>query len=202
MGRPPRRLLALTVGLIGLLLAGSLVWVAVSQLTGPRTPAASSSGAAPVIGIVSATDFDPAADGGSGNENARLVDRAIDNNPETAWLSERYKGDPRLGQLKPGVGLVVDLGSLQTVSQVNVGVIGKDTAVELRTPSDPNAEAAPMRSQADWTTIATVGRASGTAVMKPDEQVKTRFLLVYLTSLPPESGSYFQGGITNIEVRG
>lgn len=202
MGRPPRRLLALTVGLIGLLLAGSLVWVAVSQLTGPRTSAPSSSGAAPVIGIVSATDFDPAADGGSGNENARLVDRAIDNNPETAWLSERYKGDPRLGQLKPGVGLVVDLGSLQTVSQVNVGVIGKDTAVELRTPSDPNAEAAPMRSQADWTTIATVGRASGTAVMKPDEPVKTRFLLVYLTSLPPESGSYFQGGITNIEVRG
>ncbi len=202
MGRPPRRLLALTVGLIGLLLAGSLVWVAVSQLTGPRTSAPSSSGAAPVIGIVSATDFDPAADGGSGNENARLVDRAIDNNPETAWLSERYKGDPRLGQLKPGVGLVVDLGSLQTVSQVNVGVIGKDTAVELRTPSDPNAEAAPMRSQADWTTIATVDRASGTAVMKPDEPVKTRFLLIYLTSLPPESGSYFQGGITNIEVRG
>ena len=39
-------------------------------------------------------------------------------------------------------------------------------------------------------------------VMKPGAALRARFLLVYLTSLPPESGSYFQGGITNIEVRG
>ena len=50
--------------------------------------------------------------------------------------------------------------------------------------------------------VSSVAKATGTAVMKPNEPVKTRFLLVYLTSLPPESGSYFQGGITNIEVRG
>ncbi|MFT3971362.1 MAG: murein biosynthesis integral membrane protein MurJ [Micropruina sp.] len=203
MGRPPRRLLALTVGLFGLLLAGSLVWVAVGQLTAAQRPAASASpSTAPVLAIVSATDFDPAADGGSNSENAKLAERAIDTNPDTAWLTERYRGDARLGKLKPGVGLVLDLGSIKTVSQVNVGVIGKGTAVELRTPADPKATSAPMRSQADWTTIATVGNATGTAVMKPEKPVKTRFLLVYLTSLPPESGSYFQGGITNIEVRG
>ena len=202
MGRPPRRMLALMIGLFGLLLAGSLVWVAIGQLNARRTPAAPTTRAAQVIAITSAADFDPSADGGSNAENPRLTSRAIDTDPDSAWLTERYRGDARLGRLKPGVGLVLDLGSVRTVSQVNVGVIGNGTAVELRTPANPDVTSAPMRSQADWKSVAGVAKATGTAVMKPNEPVKTRFLLVYLTSLPPESGSYFQGGITNIEVRG
>ncbi|MFT4296853.1 MAG: murein biosynthesis integral membrane protein MurJ [Micropruina sp.] len=203
MGRPPRRLLALMIGLFGLLLAGSLVWVAVGQLNASRTPSASPSpSAAQLIAITSATDFDPSADHGSNSENARLAPRAIDADPESAWLTERYRGDARLGRLKPGVGLVLDLGSVRSVSQVNVSVIGDGTAVELRTPAAADVSTAPMRSQAEWKTVARIEKATGTAVMKPDQPVKTRFLLVYLTSLPPESGSYYQGGIKNIEVRG
>ena len=203
IGRPPRRMLALMIGLFGLLLAGSLVWVAVGQLNARRTPASPvSPSASQVIAIKSATDFDPSADGGSNSENARLTNRAIDKDLETAWLTERYRGNAKLGGLKPGVGLVLDLGGVRSVSQVNVGVIGNGSAVELRMPTDPAVTTAPMRSQADWTTIAGVEKATGTAVMKPKQPVKTRFLLVYLTSLPPESGSYYQGGITNIEVRG
>ena len=45
-------------------------------------------------------------------------------------------------------------------------------------------------------------KATGTAVFKLSKPIKTRFLLIYLTSLPPESGSYYQGGIGTIEVRG
>ncbi len=203
MGRPPRRMLALMIGLFGLLLAGSLVWVAVGQLNARRLPASvASPSPAPVIAIVSATDFDPSADGGSNSENARLAARAIDTDPDTAWLTERYRGDARLGKLKPGVGLVLDLGSVRAVSQVNAGLVGNGTAVELRVPADPDVTAAPMRSQADWTKVASIDKATGTAVMKPNEPLPTRFLLVYLTSLPPESGTYYQGGITNIEVRG
>ena len=95
-----------------------------------------------------------------------------------------------------------DLGKVRSVSQVNVGVIGDGTAIELRVPIDPDVTSAPMRSQADWTAVASIPKAVGTAVMKLDEPVNTRYLLVYLTSLPPESGNYYQGGIGNIEVRG
>ena len=203
MGRPRRTVLALTIGLFGMLLAGGLVWVAVSQLNARRatvpTPSAS---AAQGIAIKSASDFDPSADGGSNAENPRLTARAIDTDPDSAWLTERYRGDPKLGGLKPGVGLVIDLGSSRTVSQVSVGVIGDGTAVELRAPADPDVTAAPMRSASDWTVIASVPEATGTAVLKLGQPVTGRFLLVYLTSLPPETGTYFQGGITNIEVRG
>ncbi len=205
MGRPPRTLLALTIGFFGLLLAAALVWVAVGQLN-TRQPAASSASptvsSAQSIPIASASDFDPSADGGSNAENPRLISRAIDDDPETAWLTERYRGDPRLGRMKPGVGLVLDLGKVQTVSQVSVAVIGDGTAVEVRVPADPDATGAPMRSQTDWKAVASIPKATGTAVLKPNAPIKARFLLVYLTSLPAESGSFFQGGISNIEVRG
>lgn len=204
MGRPPRRLMAVIIGLFGLLLAVALVWVAMTQLTARRTtPAVSASAtAAQVIAVASATDFDPSADGGSNAENPRLTARAIDSDPDTAWLTERYRGRPEQGGLKPGIGLVLDLGSVKQVSQVNVTLIGEGTNIELRVPADPDVTRAPMRSQADWKVVASVTQATGTAVMKLDEPATTRFLLVYLTSLPAESGNYYQGGISNIEVRG
>lgn len=205
MGRPPRTLLAVIIGIFGVLLAGGLVWVAVGQLNARRPVVASSSPAATaaqVLPIASATDFDPSADGGSNAENPRLVPRAIDDDPETAWLTERYRGDPRLGKMKPGVGLVLDLGKVRNVEQVSAALIGEGTAIELRTPANVDATTAPMRSQTDWTTVATIPKATGTAVFTLDEPVKTRFLLIYLTSLPPESGSFYQGGIKNVEVRG
>lgn len=204
MGRPRRTALAVVIGLFGLLLAGGMVWVAVVQLNTPRAvPAPSvSASAAQVIPIASVTDFDPSADGGSNAENPRLAGRAIDDDPETFWLTERYRGDPRMGRMKPGVGLVVDLGSVKRVSQVSVGVLRTGTAVELRSPTNADATSAPMRSQADWTIIDSIPKATGTAVFKLSKPVTTRFLLVYLTSLPPESGSYYQGGIGTIEVRG
>ncbi len=206
MGRPRRTMLALTIGIFGLLLAGGLVWVAVGQLNarrpGATSPASPTASVAPVLPIASAADFDPSADGGSNAENPRLTPRAIDDDPETAWLTERYRGDPRLGKMKPGVGLVLDLGKVQTVSGVNVAVIGDGTAVELRVPADPDVTSAPMNSQTDWKVVAAIPKATGTAVMKLDASVKTRWLLVYLTSLPPESGSFYQGGINHIEVHG
>ncbi|MCW3159402.1 murein biosynthesis integral membrane protein MurJ [Micropruina sonneratiae] len=204
MGRPPRRFMAVVIGVFGLLLALGLVWVAVSQLNARRAdpvPSADQT-AAQVIAVVSATDFDPSADGGSNAENPRLTPRAIDNDPDSAWLTERYRGKPEQGGLKPGIGLVLDLGAVKRVSQVNVTLLGNGTDIELRLPADPDVTRAPMRSQADWTVAASVEQATGTAVMKLDEPATTRFLLVYLTSLPPESGSYYQGGISNIEVRG
>lgn len=66
--------MAIVIGLFGLLLAGSLVWVAVGQLNARRvapTPSAVASASAgpQVLPIASVADFDPSADGGSNAEN-------------------------------------------------------------------------------------------------------------------------------------
>ena len=200
--RRPRILLIAAMALFIVLLVGSLITVAGNQLLNRPTPSPSATTAAPaVVAIKDVADFDPTADGGSGHENGRLVNRAIDADPASAWLTERYRGNPRLGGLKPGVGLVVDLGSAQPVSSVSVGLIGSGTTVEVRVPVDAGGSGWPARSQADWRAVATAAGATGTITLTLDQPTSTRYLLIYLTVLPPEVGNYYQGGITGIEVR-
>ena len=200
--RKPRVLLIAAIALFLILLVGSIITVAGNQLLNRNpvaTSTASPSGPA-VLRIRDAADFDPTADGGSGHENARLVNRAIDDDPASAWLTERYRGNPKLGGLKPGVGLVIDLGTEQTVTSVSVGLVGSGSTVDLRVPATA-AKGWPAGSQADWRTVASASGASGTITLTLDQPTTTRYLLIYLTVLPPEVGNYYQGGITGIEVR-
>ncbi len=197
----PRWLMIAALSLFCLLLAGAIVWVATSQVLSRPAPTAVTSSAPAVVKIVSVEDFDPVADGGSGRENARLAKRAIDADPASSWTTERYRANPKLGGLKPGVGLVIDLGSAKPVSSVQVGLIGTGTTVELRVPVEDNPKAKPVRSQADWRVVATLDAATGKVTLTPAQPLTSRYLLVYLTSLPPEVGSYFQGGISTLEVR-
>ena len=58
-------------------------------------------------------DFDPEAD--PPEENPDEAPNAIDGDAATSWTTSTYRGDPALGGLKPGVGLMVDLGKDQEV---------------------------------------------------------------------------------------
>ena len=48
--------------------------------------------------------------------------------------------------------------------------------------------------------MAKQSQAGDTATLRPDEPVTTRYVLVYLTSLPKEGAGY-RGGIYEVEVR-
>ncbi len=192
-GRPGR---VLAIGGVGLVLIAALAWAAING-RGGGTPTPTGV----LVKVAAVDDFDPVTDGGSGNENAKLVARAIDADAVSSWVTERYRGKPTLGGLKPGVGLVLDLGAPTRVSSVAVSLIGAGTDVELRVPEDLSLGVIPARSQKDWAVVASAAQAKDTTVLTPGAPVTTRFLLVYLTSLPPELGNYYQGGISNIEVR-
>ena len=112
-----------------------------------------------------------------------------------------YIGSPRLGKLKRGVGLVVDLGSAQPVREVGLTLSGKGTSVQFRVPKDDPAQTAepPMGSDNRWRTVASESKAGRTATLTAKEPVTTRYVLVYLTSLPKEGNGY-RGGIYEVEV--
>ncbi|MFZ0529548.1 MAG: serine/threonine protein kinase, partial [Propionicimonas sp.] len=165
----------------------------------PTTASAASPG---VLAIAKVDDFDPVADGGSGAENPKQAKRAIDGDPETAWTTERYRKLAAFGGLKPGVGLVLDLGASHTLSSVALEVTGAGTALELRVPAEAD-DSAPMKSQAQWTAVAGVADAAGKVTLDlTGPAPRTRYLLVYLTSLPPVGNGFFRGGITGVEVTG
>ena len=191
----------------------SLIVVAINSLgprpeatgSGPPTPTASESQEAPsagtVIPVASVTDFDPRADNGNGEEHPDQVNNAIDGDPSTGWSTMQYLNNPQLGGLKPGVGLVLDLGKPVKLGEVEVTFAAAGETVELRVPEKEATDRAPMDRQAQWKTVATVENTSEQAVLKPTEEVTSRYVLVYLTKLPEVSRSRYVGTVNEIVVK-
>ncbi|HYI62200.1 MAG TPA: protein kinase [Acidimicrobiales bacterium] len=97
--RTVRSALLLGVVVVAVVVAGALAW----QVVGPSDEAAELAGA---------TTFDPFGTGPPG-ENDGDVGLAVDGDPATAWHTERYR-DPDITVRKPGVGLLLDLGTSRT----------------------------------------------------------------------------------------
>ena len=100
----------------------------------------------------------------------------------------------------PAIG-VLDLGAPREVGSVKLRLSGDDTDVQLRVPAQSPATTttAPLTSDKAWRSVASRSGAGSTATLTPDQPVTTRFVLVYLTSLPKE-GSGYRGGIYEAEV--
>ncbi|WP_051208159.1 murein biosynthesis integral membrane protein MurJ [Propionicicella superfundia] len=189
---------------VALVLIGSLAVLAITQAgrsdradTQPTTAATT----AQPFTITRALDFDPQADGGSGDENTADAGLAVDGDPATQWRTELYRGRPQLGGLKPGVGLVVDLGSAQPVSSVTVTFTGQGTTADIKVPiTATTSDSPPRQSRSQWRTVATKSGAKGATTFDLATPETTRYVLVYLTSLPADGGG-FRGGISEIVVR-
>jgi len=149
--------------------------------------------------IASARDFDP--QGEDKTENPDEVRLAYDGDPATRWRTVQYFGSPKLGNLKRGVGLVLDLDTPQPVRSVQLKLSGAGTAVEFRVPETDPAQTPrpPMSSDKRWRTVAAESKAGQSATLTAEQAVTTRYVLVYLTSLPKEGNGY-RGGIYEVEV--
>ena len=206
--RQHRRWVAVLVALCALLVGAGVVSarildqrLAAADRPTPSAPASSTVAPAPAgpLKVRSVRDFDPQGD--TREEHRDEVRYAVDGNPKTRWSTVSYRGNPKLGGIKRGVGLVLDLGAAQDVRAVKLSLSGDDTDVQLRVPEgDPAATtSAPMTSDGRWRTVASRSGAGSAATLTPASPVSTRFVLVYLTSLPKE-GKGYRGGIYEAEV--
>ncbi|MEV4425622.1 protein kinase family protein [Streptomyces sp. R-07] len=146
------------------------------------------------ITISSAQDFDPPP-GGNGEEYPESVQDAFDGDPNTFWHTKNYT-TAKFGNLKSGVGIVLDLGSAQKVRAVDLSFVGQ-TSVEVRTAPD-GASSAPSTAEGFTT------QASGSdsdVKLKLTKPVTTRYVLVWLTELPLTDGE-FRGQLTEVKVMG
>jgi putative peptidoglycan lipid II flippase len=208
-GPRPRRWMAL-VAAMGLLLLATGIGSAVvlNQRDGAPTPGQQNTAGQPSAGptagpltIAGARTFDPQGDPPN-DENNGEAKLAVDGNPQTRWRTVKYLGNPKLGGLKRGVGLIVDLGKPVPVSAVNVRLSGNGTNLDVRVPkTDPaSVSKPPTGSDSQWRTVGKQAKATSSAAISLKDPVTTRFVLVYLTSVPKE-GSGYRGGIYEVEVR-
>ncbi|MFB8119152.1 serine/threonine protein kinase [Streptomyces sp. NPDC056465] len=142
------------------------------------------------VTIVGAQDYDPL--GADGSEKPASIKNVYDGDTSSYWNTDGYFSAD-FGRLKEGVGVVLDLGKVQQVGDVEVSFLGR-TSVELRTTEDSSVPRMP-----DGFTKAAKG--SGTKVsLKPDKPVQARYLLVWLTELPPSGDGNYRGKVSDIKV--
>ena len=160
----------------------------------PSQSAGAAAGAA--VEIAGVRDFDP--DGDPPSENPETVKNAIDGDPATTWTTMTYRGDPELGGLKPGVGLMLDLGQDQEVSSVRIRFVGAPTSFDVYAAPRGVTEAPDSVDQLDR--VGGRQDAPERVSVTLDPAPTTRYLLVWLTKLPPASGG-FRGEIADVTVR-
>ncbi|MDI3402759.1 protein kinase family protein [Streptomyces cavernicola] len=161
-------------------------------------------GAKPVAGkpikISDAYEFTPS---GSGIKE-QDVPQAVDGDPGTAWITPQYKGFANFGNLpnrKQGSGIIVDLGSVQDVAgfQIDMYRAGHKAEV-LAAPEDASH---PTSRDEFSKELSKLGDAGAQLKKTLDQAVRTRYLLVRITSLPTDgSAELFRGGISEIKVLG
>jgi hypothetical protein len=161
----------------------------------PTSPAAGAAGGA-AINLAGVRDFDP--DGDPPEENPGEAKFAIDGDPGTSWSTVTYRGNPALGGLKPGVGLMLDLGKEQKASSLTVRFKGAPTSFDVYAAPAGVTEAPDSIDQLDKVGGQQAAPEKSTVTLDPAPS--TRYLLVWLTRLPAVSGGY-RGEITDITVR-
>ena len=119
----------------------------------------------------------------------------IDADLATTWRTRTYLNRPNLGGLKPGVGLVLDLGTVQPVGAVTIRLVGRGTELELRAADSPGDRGA------DYDLVVATGGPSQLRTIRLREPLQTRYLLVWLTSLPRVGQDEYRGEISEVVVR-
>jgi eukaryotic-like serine/threonine-protein kinase len=128
-----------------------------------------SGAAVPLKGV---GDYDPQGDG---SEHSYTAHYATDGNPATYWDTEQY-ATPQFGNLKSGLGLVLDAGSPVELAQLTVTTPTPGFRAEIQAGDSPSGGFTPV-SSAQTVAGTTTFTLSGTTA---------QYYVVWITQLPPQ----------------
>lgn len=124
---------------------------------------------------------------GDGSEHPELVPLAFDNKPDTDWKTQTYFQANMAG--KPGVGVYGDLGSPQTLRQIEVDTPTPGFSATIRWSDDAQTWSPPAASET----------VDATHTFDVSADGSHRYWMVWLTNLPPAGGG-FQAQISEIKA--
>ncbi len=170
----PPRALAPVVGFVALAIAVAVGLAALLSESGSNPgPSGGNGGGLQRLEIAGVDDFDPHGD--DGEEHSEEAHLAADGNASTAWTTSEYQDS--LGLIKPGVGLVFDLGEETEISRLQV-VGSEGYTLEVRAADEPGED------ETSFDEVTEVSAAPATARIELDEPVSARYWLVWITALP------------------
>jgi hypothetical protein len=207
-GRPPRRRAAVTWTAVSVVIVVVLAAIGVALWSATRSPHATAS---PTPGRTQSTSPAATADvvlkpasasvfAAGDTDDPSGAQYAIDGSTSTFWHTDYYVGNPVFGGLDTGMGLILDMGKEVRLSQVTVqfGTICCTHAeIEIGNSDSPAA-------LNTFTELQSSTKASGATTFDISKNTTGRYVLIWITSLPPEAGAnnHYQALIYNIVVRG
>ncbi|MCX4692192.1 protein kinase family protein [Streptomyces sp. NBC_01408] len=131
------------------------------------------------------------------------ADKTIDGSTDTGWVTPQYKGYPKFGNLpgrRDGSGIIVDLGSVQNVTGIELDLYAAGQKLQVRAAApDASAPDSLDNFSQRLTKLETTQKKLQTTLEAP---VRTRYVLVHITELPQDDEGHYRGGINNIKVLG
>jgi hypothetical protein len=158
--------------LVGCAVLGTLLGLGAQSLTsgGTSTPPAKGGAASSrptVTAAATVASFDPSSGGSGFRKDA------------TGWHTQTYR-NATFGNLKPGVGLVLDLGSAQKLASVNLDAATAPLTVQLRAGDSP-----PSSSLSGFQPVGAAAQASGATSLPAAAGGSHRYWMIWVTSLAP-----------------
>ena len=151
------------------------------------TQEATTEAAGEPLAILKATGFDPEGDGRERNSEAP---RVYDGDPSTFWSSEGYASS-NLGGLKPGVGVMVDLGQTAKVKEVELQL--PDTAdVTVYVNEDDTRDGA--------TELGSANGKKGKVTITGDKPATGKYVMVWFTKVSQVGDGRFRATLAEITV--
>lgn len=195
--------LAMVIGVLALLVVGVVAGLQLRSGDGAdagaddtATDAGTRPRAVPLTGV-EASDFDPQGSAPF-EENPELAPLAVDGDPATAWRTVTYDQDLGPAGLKTGVGMLLDLGTAKVVRSVRLTLPGGPTSVQVfRTPDVPTTVDGLQPAAEGGTTV-----DDPELTLRLPEDVADRYVVLWLTSLPPAAEGGFRGQVAEVVVAG
>jgi len=178
-------------------------------------PLATAAGA--VLKPVSDSTFNIYGNPAGNTEDSTLAIDAIDGSTSTGWATSYYFGSPKFGGLKPGTGLLINMGRQVRLSQVKL-LFGPGTTtagIYLGNTGPSGATSSSSLSSFKLVSPQAAGTGSHTFhVSSADANDTGQYVLIWLTSLPtmvnPPAAAVaqahgqqiYQGLIYDVVIRG
>jgi serine/threonine protein kinase len=190
------------VGVIAWSISHSLQHSATPAQLRPSSSSPAAAAAAALLKPVGVSSFNPLGQPPGDNEDQGDTHSAVDGNTSTFWHTSYYVGSAAFGNLKTGTGLILDMGRQVRLSQVVVqfGTVCC-TQAEIEIGNDAAPTAATLSS---FTPLQSASKAAGSTTFTVTKRATGRYVLIWITNLPPLAGSQgeYEAMIYNVVARG
>jgi hypothetical protein len=164
-----------------------------------HSPSQSAAAAAVPLTPASAAVYNPL--GSSGDDDPADASMAIDGSASTFWHTSYYLGH-QFGNLKKGTGLILDMGKPVRLSQLKVQ-FGSSCCTHVLIEVG-NSNTASTAALSTFTPVQSSSAAQGSTTFNVTKQATGRYVLIWITDLPPLAGSpgRYETMIYDITARG